>query len=494
MASRPGDWQLLGYSQDPVGGDLDAVDEAIRQFTRVTEALVTQATLIRQIGSGDITLLKGKFANELRNLAKDTSVNLSKAGGRYSDVLGAISDYRPQLEVARSETALALLEAIVADADRRSGEAMPDPIAALRPDNAPPLTDAQIKESRDRGSTIAGGKAALEAAVKRANDAMEALTEAAEAARRRMTESWNTDGLKTTAKDVIIANLKLAAKILGWIGTALAIAALFITGFGILAILGVAVAVASLAVSAALQKLEGGNVLNVVLAVLALGAFAAGAAAAKSIQNLQRTIRTTNQAKLTVRKDALDARLQDTVRRYNRINPLTGGRGTESTLKYLQEQAKRITIALPAHTKAGDGLKNVVKPTWWQVAAPGYGTGMLKNFANTLPWKPAANRWAPAKWKPKSGDQTFSSWAKGQGSGVLGIGAQRDFAKMQAGLAATAGFSPVLGKLPPWTWAGSVAGNVVPPSTAYLGNAVPKLDALVKNDISGDSIVPPSPA
>nr|BFF21553.1 hypothetical protein GCM10025730_50740 [Promicromonospora thailandica] len=58
-AARDGDWHLLGYDTDPVPAEASGLDDVIRHYETITTQMETQAKLLKKIGDGDETLLKG---------------------------------------------------------------------------------------------------------------------------------------------------------------------------------------------------------------------------------------------------------------------------------------------------------------------------------------------------------------------------------------------------------------------------------------------------
>lgn len=239
-AARVGEWHLLDHDDDPVPAKASGLDVVIKHYKEIADMMHTQAALLKKIGDGDETLLKGDSADAMRERARKSNEALGKAAGRYDDVHAAIKAYQPELRTARSETGKALEEAEAADKARTSAEAMSDPVNEDRGDDAPALTDDDKAASRDRTNAINGAKGDLEAARTRANRAMEALDAAAEAAKTKIKENWGDDGLNHSWQEEayygFMKFLKGLVEVLGWIGMALAVVAMIIPGLQGLAV------------------------------------------------------------------------------------------------------------------------------------------------------------------------------------------------------------------------------------------------------------------
>ena len=284
-AARVGRWDLLDHDDDPVAAEASGLDAVIKHYTEIAEMMTTQAALLKKIGDGDETLLKGQSADAMRKRAGESHEHLGKAAARYDDVKVALVEYQPALETARSETGKALVDAETA-ADRQAGaEAMPDPVNADRPDDAKPLTESEKQDSQNRTGKIDGAKADLDAARAKCQAALDTLQAAADRAATKIKENWGDDGLGHSGWEAFIHKiLKIIVEVLGWIGMALAILAMLIPGLQFIAIAALVVAVAALVGSFILAITGESSWVNVIFGVLGVLTLGAGALAMKLAQ------------------------------------------------------------------------------------------------------------------------------------------------------------------------------------------------------------------
>ncbi|WP_394769104.1 hypothetical protein [Lacisediminihabitans sp.] len=287
MSARPGNWQLLNHSTDPVGGDPARLAELTQYYKTMAETISSEAATLKKIGNGDTTELKGESADALRKRSHDVGESLAQASGRYAAVGEALRVYAPELDQVRSESAKALVDAEAADAARASSNAMADP-SADRPKDAPPLTDQETQDVARRATAIGSASDAAAAARTRLDNALAALDDAGQRASTVIKAAWHdglTDTLAYKIKQFFIKLLKVLVKVLMWIGVALAVLAFFIPGLAVLAIAGAIVAVVSLAASTALAAMGEGSWLDVILGAVSVLMLGAGALIAKIVQN-----------------------------------------------------------------------------------------------------------------------------------------------------------------------------------------------------------------
>ncbi|GAA1866086.1 hypothetical protein [Myceligenerans crystallogenes] len=291
-AARQGEWPLVGHDSDPVPAGSEGLDEIIRHYKKISEAMTEQAALLKKIGDGDVRLLKGKSADAMRKRSRESAGALDKAAGRYADVHAALVVYQPALLTARTDTWSGLNEAVAANRALGTAEGMPDPVNAPRPDDAEPLTEAQKKESADRSTAISTANGNLESAKAKVAGALEALRVAAEAAATKIRENWHVDGLHTTGweafKHRLNKFLKKLVEILTYIGLALAVLAILIPGLNVIALIGIGVAVVSVVASFILAIQGEGSWLGVILGVLSLVGIGIAAKLANNLKHVQR--------------------------------------------------------------------------------------------------------------------------------------------------------------------------------------------------------------
>jgi hypothetical protein len=287
-AARVGEWHLLDYDDDPVPAEASGLNAVIKHYKEIAQMMHTQAALLKKIGDGDETLLKGESAEAMRKRARESHEALGKAAGRYDDVHAALSEYQPALETARSETGKALAKAEDAATAQKGAEGLPDPVNADRGDDAPALTDREKQDSQSRSNAIEGAKGDLAAAKAIAVAAMSVLDSAAERASSKIRENWGDDGLKHSGWEAFVHGfnkfIKKLVEVLSWIGMALAILAILIPGVGALAIAALVVAGISLVFSFILAAQGEDSWVNVIMGALAFLTLGVGAVAMKIAQ------------------------------------------------------------------------------------------------------------------------------------------------------------------------------------------------------------------
>lgn len=286
MSARPGNWQFLDHSRDPVGGDPARIAELTAYYATMAETISSEAAILGKIGDGDTTQLKGASADALRSRSRDVSGSLAQASGRYEAVGNALKGYAPQLDLALSESARALADAEAAEQSRVASNALADP-SANRPSGAPPLTDVETSEISQRTSAIGQASDAAAAAKVRLENALSVFRDAGKAASTVIRAAWDdglTDTLSYKIKEFFKNFLKILVKVLMWIGVALAVLAFFIPGLAALALAGLVVAVISLAASTALAAMGEGSWLDVILGAVSILLLGSGALIAKIVQ------------------------------------------------------------------------------------------------------------------------------------------------------------------------------------------------------------------
>lgn len=435
-AVRGGEWQLLGYETDPVPADGPGLQPVIDHYVKIALAMETQAKLLKKIGAGDETLLKGYAADAMRKRARESADSLNTAAGRYTDVRDALRTYKPALELARSETALALEAAVTAAGDQTSAEALADPVNADRADDAPPLTDDDRKASANRTSKIEGAKSALEAAKARAATAMTTLGEAAETASRKIRENWAVDGLHTSDWDAFVHGLnkflKKLVEILTYIGMALAVLSILIPGLGMLTLLSVVATAISVVASTILAAQGEGSWLSVIIGIVSLGLIGVAAKMAGGLKNVQAV--------------QLGSKVKFSPGTIRELNTIAG-----QQLRYLRNapfdkfMLAKLKSHIGAYSNWGSFInKTRVSPGWWQIGKP---TAWVRgDFSRPIAWfKNDWSRITSAKFPGTPGYR----WDR-----LIGMSDITDLQKINAAL----GQLGVMGfKIKPWMYIGPVS-------------------------------------
>lgn len=371
-AVRGGDWHLLGYDTDPVPAEPSGLDVVIKHYEDITLAMETQAKLLKKIGDGDETLLKGVAADAMRKRSRESADALNRAAGRYADVRDALrTTYQPALETARSETGLALKDAQNAAAGQSAAEGMPDPVNAERADDAPPLTDKDREASSNRAGKIETARKDLEAAKARAVAAMTAFDTAADAAARKIRENWGHDDLNHSGWEKFLHKLnkflKKLVEILMYIGMALAVLSILIPGLGILTLLSVVATVVSVAASFILAVQGEGSWLSVIIGVLSLGLIGVAAKMAGNLKNIQGALLNRGGSAWTREMRGLQNMIND--REWLR-GLVTIGRN-QNIVRSIDD----LTVTMTPLARSLSGWKafagkTAVSPGWWQIGKP----------------------------------------------------------------------------------------------------------------------------
>lgn len=324
MGARTADWHLLNYDSDPVPKSGEDIDPVLEHYNAVSSALAAQAVLMRKLGEGDETLLKGESADALRERAKDSADTLEKASARYENLEIALDDYRGALETARSGSWNAVIKAQEAVNKQQRAEQSPDPANAPREDGAPEPTPDDIEDSALRTNAIESAGQALSDAVEAMRAVQAAFDEAANRASARIRKNWDTDNLSTSSTDAFVYGLnkflKGLVEVLGYIGLALAVIGMIFTGVGFFLWAGLAIAVVSFIGSVALAAQGESGWLNVILGAVGLFTFGLGLVVANAARIGQTAL---VQGARSFTSGTVD-RLQRSLNNITRYNGLTG--------------------------------------------------------------------------------------------------------------------------------------------------------------------------
>ncbi|MEU5771701.1 hypothetical protein ABZ819_00150 [Streptomyces venezuelae] len=234
------DWHPLADS-DPVPGSPKAIDEEVEHMTGVAKKLRDQAEKLRRIARKDG--LKGKYSDRLTEGAGELGERLDQTAERYEGVRKHLSDWSEQLRIVQSAA-----------------------------------EDARLLAKSDEEQAKEDLKTATERYHERADELATLIENAIDD--DPLTDSWWDD-----VKDWIDKNagwLKVVIEIASYVATALAIAAIFISGIGIGVVLaaGIAVLVARVVMAAAGQ----GSWADVALDVFALATMGLGRGAVSGLK------------------------------------------------------------------------------------------------------------------------------------------------------------------------------------------------------------------
>ncbi len=216
MSSRPGQWELLGISKDPVPADRADVDRVARDFETNSTIMTSAARALERIAGG--SGWTGEAAKSFAGEADEAYGDLGKAASKYTDAAEALRTYAGHVETAREETGKALQEAEQAESDRLSNKT-----SSLEGVDDP--TDAQKDADDRRQERHDGAVSALGDARTRLNHAMETLeTRASQCSNDIKDASENfKDSRMDDIKGAVASVLKVLVNALSIIAVVLAV-------------------------------------------------------------------------------------------------------------------------------------------------------------------------------------------------------------------------------------------------------------------------------
>jgi hypothetical protein len=291
--SRPVDWTPLADS-DPVPGDPAEISRLARRYADTAEEVTRQAANLRRLATAEgwDSDAGRVFAGEAGELAED----LEKTRHRYAEVAGALRDWGPHLDDVQARADRALADAKAAQAEMDANRAVPaDPPP---PPDAPPPTPEEIAAEKRRSDAYDGASGRLEAARRALAEAVGDRDEWEKSAASRIRDAIDDDGLKDSWWDKVkgwvsdnAGWIKAVTDILSWVATGLAILALFIPGLNLIAILAIAVTVATLAGHTLLAATGNGSWGDVIIDAIGLATLGAGKIAMRGVKGAQQAVR-----------------------------------------------------------------------------------------------------------------------------------------------------------------------------------------------------------
>ncbi|NUP14533.1 MAG: hypothetical protein HOZ81_00175 [Streptomyces sp.] len=317
MGNRPVDWTPISEG-DPTPGDPYDVREEARRLQNIASTIKDQARLLRQAGQNQN--LKGKYADKLRDGADDLADKLSKVEGRYTKVSGLLREWAKELEYAQEETRKALSQAKADEKD-----------------------EDRVDEAKGRMADAVGHY--LRLGNKIAGQIEDALDDDIEDSLWDDAVGWVKEHSE---------GFKLFLDILGWIGTALAIVAMFIPGLNILVGIGLAIGLAVVAGRMMLVAAGKASWMDVAFDCIGLVTFAAGGLAVKGLKAASSSARA---AATTSRTAGLKEGLAATKGMRNQLANALAGAGDDATKAAVRSEMNtlRKLISRDAGKVAGDG-------------------------------------------------------------------------------------------------------------------------------------------
>ncbi|KDR61166.1 hypothetical protein ACH4GG_06040 [Streptomyces albidoflavus] len=313
--ARPVDWQPLAES-DPTPGSPKDIDDEVSHMASIAKKLRAQVDDLEKIAKKEG--LKGKYSQTLTEGASDLAGKLEDAAGRYETVKSHLSEWSKDLAVAQRRS-LAALDLVKSDEGKE--------------EEAKDKLKAAVEYRDDRAGHWAGK---IEQAIEGDN----------------LTDSWWDN-----VKDWIDKNagwLKVVIEIASYVATALAIAAIFISGIGIGIVLAAAIAVL---VARVVMALAGqGSWADVALDIFGIATMGLGRGAVTGLKAGQAATRAA--AAAGAKKSAANTAKAATSKAHSQAGRVLADKGASKA----QKRAARETIdrLKSVADKSGDGAELMV--------------------------------------------------------------------------------------------------------------------------------------
>jgi hypothetical protein len=285
MGRPPGyQWQPLGLDTDPVPGDPQAISAEAAHLASIAKTITGQVAAMHKIASENTE--KGQHADKIRSEALSLAGSLQAVAARYQKVSSALSGWVPELEQAQALSIRALDEAEAPYARLNQSVTLP---------SGPNLTAAQKQEIADHNTSMRRAQDQLDAAkalLTRATTLRD--TQAAyyaakinQASSDSLTDHeslWGditgfvdhvahevNQGIRDSARAI-----KAACTVLELVAAGLAIAALCMTGVGLLLVAAIALTATALALRTLLAATGNGSWMDVAVDAFALATLGIG--------------------------------------------------------------------------------------------------------------------------------------------------------------------------------------------------------------------------
>jgi hypothetical protein len=353
---RPRDWSPLAAA-DPVPGDPDAILAEVAHLTLVAAMLRRESGDLRAVGAGDD--LTGRYADALRDGARELEVHLRQTAGRYERVHGHLTAWAHELAGFQDEAdrVLGAARAVAAETSRTAGD-VGDPTA---------------------GGTDAGGTDPL--AVHRAALArIEARRDERAGHYARLIghgiddvikDSW-WERLKDTADDWQ-GVISLAVDVMSWTATVIAVAALLTTPAGWVAGLAVWLSAGVLAGHLALAAAGDGSWADVAMDVFGLLTMHVGNAALAELRAVREATRLAARDAAGETAAANSARAGRAVR--DRASAVLNRRGAtraeRARARHARNIAHAVTRRAAAAAEAAEAAAPIPQASRWEAASVG---------------------------------------------------------------------------------------------------------------------------
>ncbi|WP_329132923.1 hypothetical protein OG552_14470 [Streptomyces sp. NBC_01476] len=302
--ARPRDWHPLADG-DPVPGDPGAILEEVEHLKHVAAMLRTEASDLRTITGG--RGLKGRYADALRDGARELEVRLRETAERYERVQGELTHWADELEGFQTEAGRILLIA---------RDAAPEDTTAQR------TSLAKITAQRDHRAAHYASRLRHEI-----DDTIK--------------DSW-WDRCKD-AIDSCQGVISFVVDVMSWVATGIAIAAITMTPAGWVAGLAVWLTFGVLAGHLLLASAGDGSWADITMDLFGLLTMRVGAAALTSLRNVRDATKLA--AELAAQERAAEASARATRALRDRASAVVNRRGATRAERAMARHNRNIARA-----------------------------------------------------------------------------------------------------------------------------------------------------
>ncbi|MFD7501544.1 putative T7SS-secreted protein [Streptomyces sp. NPDC059850] len=281
---RPVDWQPLA-EKDPVPGDPEDIRAEVTKMKDLAKTLRDQARILRKVDDGDA--LKGNYADKIREKSGELEKHFRETAGRYERVVGDLGKWANELE-GFQERADGILKAAKRADEHHAAEVKKKEAEAKKDD------DKKAPEDSDSDSHLASYR-------KQLNEVISERDTRAQHFANNIGDDIS-DVIKDSTWENFAQGLDTALEVIGYLGLALAVVAIFCTPVGWVAALATALTWVSLAGHVLLAVTGEGSWTDVAFDALALATMGLGTAAMKGLKAGRALTKTASKAAASTQK------------------------------------------------------------------------------------------------------------------------------------------------------------------------------------------------
>jgi hypothetical protein len=350
---RPRDWHPLTET-DPVPGDPDAILEEVGHMKRLATMLRGEAKDLRVIGEGE--QLEGRYADALRDGARELETHLRETAERYERVHGHLTGWAHELEVLQSDAERILRRA------RAAAEQAP---------TASSGESGESGEAREDGSTAGHRKALAGIEADRDERATHYAARIRHEIDDKIKDSWweRRKNALDDAKDVI----SFAVDVLSWVATGIAVAALVLTPAGWVTGLVLWLTVGVLAGHTVLAAAGAGSWADVAMDVFGLLTMGIGTAALAGLRDVRTATKLAAALAARERAAATASRASRSVR--GRTSAVTNRHGAtraaRATARHRRNIARAATRRAGSEAAADEAATPMGEASRWEAVRLG---------------------------------------------------------------------------------------------------------------------------